>query len=230
MEVGETLARSFEAGGRVALWLIAALAAVALALVVERAIAVGRARINVNEFLAKLRKALIVNRSLREGVKICEEQGGPVPAIVKAGLLKYGRPADEVEMAIEGAVRYETGRLERGLTVLATVARVAPLLGLLGAVLLLAAAFRAAADAGSSLPGPAAVASALAVAAAGLVVAIPLEIAYNYFDSRVNKFGRDIDAATDVLSETLAEMERGDAAAEAALPSAGSGSRSAGKA
>ena len=229
MEVGETLSRAFAAGGQVALWLIAALAAVALALVVERAIAVGRARINVNEFLAKLRKALIVNRSLREAVKVCEEQGGPVPAIVKAGLLKYGRPADEVETAVDGAVGYETGRLERGLSALATVARVAPLLGLLGTVLLLAAAFRAAAAAGAPLPDPAAVAAALAVAAAGLVVAIPLEIAYNYFVSRVNKFGRDIDAATDVLSETLAEMERGDAAPEAARPAVGTGSRSAGK-
>ena len=116
------------------MWFLLGFSVVALAFVIERAIALRRAKINVNEFLAKIRKALIVNRSVRDAIKICEQYRGPVASIMKAGLLKYGQPKDDIEKTIENAALYEMGRLERGLTVLATIANVAPLLGFLGTV------------------------------------------------------------------------------------------------
>lgn len=196
--------------GGVVMWLLLIMSVIALAVIVERLFALWRAKINVNEFLARIRKALIVNRSVREAIKVCEQYRGPVASIMKAGLLKYGQPKDEVEKTIENAALFEMGRLERGLTVLATVANVAPLLGFLGTVTGMIRSFDALAAAGLSNPGLVAsgIKEALTTTAGGLAVAIPVQIMYNYFMSRINKFVRDIETAANMLLETFVEMER----------------------
>lgn len=206
---GGTLVEVLEIGG-VVMWFLLGFSIVALAFTIERAIALRRAKINVNEFLAKIRKALIVNRSVRDAIKICEQYRGPVASIMKAGLLKYGQPKDEIEKTIENAALYEMGRLERGLTVLATIANVAPLLGFLGTVMGMIASFDALAEAGLSNPGLVAVGikEALYTTAGGLAVAVPVQIVYNYFMSRINRFVRDIETAANMLLETFTEMEQ----------------------
>ena len=105
---------------------------------------------------------------------------------------------------------FEMGRLERWLPLLATVANVAPLLGFLGTVTGMIDSFDALAEAG--LSNPALVASgikeALTTTAAGLAVAIPVQLAYNFFMSRINRFVRDIETSANMLLETFGEMER----------------------
>ncbi len=225
-DIGGTFMQYMREGGPVMYPLLAA-SIIALAVAIERFIALRRARINVNEFLAKIRKALLVNRSVREAVKICEQYRGPVASIMKAGLLKYGQPREDLEKTIENAALYEMGRLERGLVVLATVANVAPLLGFLGTVTGMIASFRALAEQGLSNPAAVAdgISEALITTAAGLFIAIPVQLVYNYFTTRINRFVRDIEAATNMLLETFGEMERGgvrvEAAAETPQPAAG---------
>ena len=196
--------------GGVIMWMLLVFSVIALAIIIERFIALWRAKINVNEFLQKIRKALIVNRSVREAVKICEQYRGPVASIMKVGLLKHGQPKEEVEKAIENAAAYEMGRLERGLTVLATTANVAPLLGFLGTVTGMIRSFDALAQAGLSNPGLVAsgIKEALTTTAGGLAVAIPVQIAYNYFMSRIGRFVREIETAANMLLETFGEMQR----------------------
>ncbi|MFP3940042.1 MAG: MotA/TolQ/ExbB proton channel family protein [Thermoanaerobaculia bacterium] len=206
----------FQIGG-IVMWLLLGFSVVALAFIIERAIALRKAKINVNEFLAKIRKALLVNRSVRDAIKICEQYQGPVASIMKAGLVKYGQPKEDIEKTIENAALYEMGRLERGLTVLATVANVAPLLGFLGTVTGMIASFDALAEAGLSNPGLVAlgIKQALYTTAAGLFIAIPTQIAYNFFMSRINRFVRDIETAANMLLEAFTEMEKSGVAPEA---------------
>jgi biopolymer transport protein ExbB len=137
---------------------------------------------------------------------------------MKAGLLKYGQPREEVEKTIENAALYEMGRLERGLIVLATTANVAPLLGFFGTVSGMIKSFEALAEQGLSNPGAVAagISEALVTTAAGLAIAIPVQIAYNYFTTRISRFVRDIESATNMLLETFGEMERGGVRVEAA--------------
>lgn len=203
--------------GGIVMWFLLGFSVVALAFIIERAIALRRANINVNEFLAKIRKALLVNRSVRDAIKICEQYRGPVASIMKAGLVKYGQPKEEIEKTIENAALYEMGRLERGLTVLATVANTAPLLGFLGTVTGMIKSFDALAEAGLSNPGLVAVGikEALYTTATGLFIAIPTQIAYNYFMSRINRFVRDIETAANMLLEAFTEMEKSGVAPEA---------------
>ena len=216
--IGGTLVEVMQTGG-IVMWLLLGFSIVALAFIIERAIALRRAKINVNEFLAKIRKALLVNRSVRDAIKICEQYRGPVASIMKAGLVKYGQPKEEIEKTIENAALYEMGRLERGLTVLATVANVAPLLGFLGTVTGMILSFDALAEAGLSNPGLVAIGikQALYTTAFGLFIAIPVQIAYNFFMSRINRFVRDIETAANMLLEAFTEMEKSGVAPEAPI-------------
>jgi len=209
VNIGGTFWKLMNEGGPV-MWPLLAFSVIAAAVVVERLIALRRARINVHEFLPKVRKALVVNRSIREAVKVCEEYRGPVASILKAGLMKYGQPKEDVEKTIENAALFEMGRLERGLAVLATTANVAPLLGFFGTVTGMMAGFDALAAQGLSNPGAVAtgIKEALTTTAGGLAVAIPTQLAYNYFMSRINKFVRDIETSANMLLETFGEMER----------------------
>jgi biopolymer transport protein ExbB len=215
-KIGGTFMYYMEAGG-ITMWVILAFSIAALAVIIERWWVLHRAGINVNEFLAKIRKALVVNRSVRDAVKICEEYRGPVASVMKAGLLKYGYPKDDVEKTIENAALYELGRLERRLVVLATTANIAPLLGFLGTVTGMIKSFDALAEAGLSNPGLVAkgIMEALITTAAGLFVAIPVQTVYNYFIAKVNKFVRDTESAANMLLETFGELERGGGAAVA---------------
>ena len=204
------------------MWPLLIFSVISLAVMIERFIALQRAGIPVNEFLAKIRKALIVNRSIREAVKVCEQYRGPVASIMKAGLLKYGQPKEDVEKTIENAAMYEMSRLERFLALLATTANVAPLLGFFGTVTGMIKGFDALAQAGLSNPGLVAtgIKEALTTTAAGLFVAIPTQLAYNYFMSRINKFVRDIETSANMLLETFGEMERSGITPEGVAPEA----------
>ena len=221
MITGGTVYGWLQQGG-VVMYILAGFSVVAAAVIGERLWALHRAGINVNEFLAKVRKALMVNRSIREAITVCEEYRGPVASIMKAGLLKFGQPTDDIEKTIENAALYEMSRLERFLVVLATIANVAPLLGFFGTVVGMINAFDALAEAGLSNPGLVAIGIkvALFTTAGGLGVAIPVQLVYNYFMSRINRFVRDIETSTNMLLETFGEMERSGITPEtAAAPS-----------
>jgi biopolymer transport protein ExbB len=204
-----------EQGGPI-MWPLLAFSVLGLAVAIERFFALRKAGVNVNEFLAKVRKALMVNRSLRDAVKLCEQYQGPVASVMKAGLLKFGQPKEDIEKTIENAALFEMGRLERGLSILATVANVAPLLGFLGTVTGMINSFDALAKVGLSNPAAVAagISEALITTAAGLMIAIPIQIIYNYYMARINKFVRDIETAANMLIETFGEMERSGIAPE----------------
>ena len=123
----------YQSGGPVMHALLAC-SLIGLVFIIERAWSLYRAKINTQEFLDRVRTALLKRRNVKEAVTICEEYGGPIANIMKAGLLKYGRPQEEIERTIEAASAHELSRLERGLSVIATVANIAPLLGFLGTV------------------------------------------------------------------------------------------------
>ena len=184
---------------------------IALACIIERLIVFAKAKINVNEFLTKIRKSLLVNRDVKEAIKVCEQYRGPVASVVKAGLLRYGtgHNQEDIEKTPENAALYELDRLEKRLGVLATTANVAPMLGFLGTVTGMIKSFGTLAEQG--LTNPAAVAigisEALITTASGLIIAIPAQLAYNFFTTKVTRFVRDIETASNMLMETFIEMD-----------------------
>jgi len=176
---------------------------------IERFIVFSKAKINVSDFLTKIRKALLVNRNVKEAIKICEQSKGPVASVMKAGLLRYGHTREDVEKTIENAALYELDRLEKRLGVLATTANVAPMLGFLGTVAGMIKSFATLAEQG--LTNPAAVAvgisEALITTATGLIIAIPAQLVYNWYTTKITRFVRDIETASNMLVETFTEMD-----------------------
>jgi biopolymer transport protein ExbB len=93
--------------------------------------------------------------------------------------------------------------------VLATTANVAPMLGFLGTVTGMIKSFATLAEAGLTNPGAVAagISEALITTATGLIVAIPAQLAYNWFNTKITRFVRDIETATNMLMETFIEMD-----------------------
>jgi biopolymer transport protein ExbB len=192
------------------MWPLLALSILGVTVVIWRWWALRQVATNVPGFMKELR-ARLVEGDLAGAIEVCDRSPSPVSAIVKAGLLRHGRPKDEVERALEDASAHELAVLERGLPVLATIAMIAPLLGFLGTVTGMINSFEALASVG--LNNPAAVAKgiseALITTAAGLIIAIPIQMAYNYFVTRVNALVRNMESAANVVLEALSDAEAG---------------------
>ncbi len=196
------------------MWPIFLCSVIAFAIVIERLIRLRQEQIDTKAFMEQISKSLKRNKVM-EALDLCERTGGPIATILKAGILKHDRPRNEIREAIEDASIHEVPRLERNLPVLATVAQVAPLLGLLGTVTGLVTAFQVIEAKATALnpvnPGDLAggIWQALLATTFGLCVAIPTYVAYNYLVSRVDGFVLDMErSATDLLN--ILGEKRGD--------------------
>src|SRR5215468_8925093 len=122
------------ANGGVMLWLILLVSAVAIVVFIERFLHYHRAQINSTEFLNGVRN--VVRRdNVVEAISICDATPGPVARLVKTAILSRDHGRERVREAIEEAGLAEVPRLEEKLNLLATIAQIAPLLGLLGTIL-----------------------------------------------------------------------------------------------
>ncbi len=142
--------------------------------------------------------------SLEATISLADETQGPVAAIVSSGLRRvreFGHSSKDIEKAIATTGSIELGFLERGLVVLATVANVAPMMGFLGTVAGMISAFGAVAEAGqieaSLVAGGIKV--ALITTATGLTIAIPVNIAYNFFVSRIDQLIIDMERGAEAV-------------------------------
>jgi len=184
------------------IWVIMATSAVAVAVFLERLLQYHREQINSGEFLNGVRNVL-KRDNVVEALAICDATPGPVARLVKVAILNRERGRFAVQEALEDAGAWEVPRLEEKLNLLATIAQIAPLMGLLGTVLGFMKVFRGIEDAGLSahvrqLSGG--IWEALICTAAGLAVAIPCYAGYNYLVARINTIVLDMEQ---VSSEIL---------------------------
>ncbi|MDD3726189.1 MAG: MotA/TolQ/ExbB proton channel family protein [Candidatus Ratteibacteria bacterium] len=159
-----------------------------LAIIIERLLSLKNNEIDNEKFIKDIEE-LLKRRKIKEALQLCDEQDKPVPRVIKAGLLKSDRSREEIKEAIDDAANHEIPVLEKYLAIIATIATIAPLLGLLGTVTGVIKAFMVIESKGGLVsPGELAggIWEALVTTVAGLTVAIPAYLAYNYFVSRVN--------------------------------------------
>ena len=191
------------------IWVILLVSAIAVAVFIERVLHFHRAQINSMEFLNGVRNVL-KRANVVEALSICEATPGPVARLVKAAIINRDKGRDGVREALEEAGLIEVPPLEAKLNLLATIAQISPLLGLLGTVLGFIEVFtvlqtRTALPTIQDMAGG--VWQALICTAAGLAVAIPCYAAYNYLVSRVNAIVLDMEKAateiTNILADTL---------------------------
>ena len=199
----------FAAGGPV-MWPILLCSIFALAIILEKIWHLHKAKIDTQEFLENI-LGKMKHHQVKEALQVCDTTKSPIARILKAGILKYDRTRAQIKEAIEDGALYEIPRLEKNLTALATIAHISPLLGLLGTVTGMVRSFQTIQAKASSFhpvsPGDLAggIWEALLTTVAGLIVAIPTFVAYNYLVSRINSFILEMEKASTELVNFLTE-------------------------
>ena len=190
------------------MFLILMCSIIAVAVIIEKIWHLRRAEINTGLFMEDISKTLRRNKIVN-AIDKCNAMPGPIAHIVKAGILKHDRGRSEIKEAIEDAGLHEIPRLEKNLGILATIAHISPLLGLLGTVTGMVRAFQVIEQKSVSLvpvnPGDLAggIWEALITTVAGLAVAIPAYVAYNFLVSKVDGFVLEMEKSATGLVNVL---------------------------
>ena len=195
-----------ENGGPV-IWLILIAAAIAAAVFVERALFCHRSQINSAEFLNGVR-TVVKRGNVVEAISICDATPGPVARLVKAAILSRDLGRERVREAVEEAGLTEVPRLEEKLNLLATIAQIAPLLGLFGTIVGFITVFNTIEEQGLYAHIKLlshGIWQSLICAAAGIAVAIPAHAGYNFLVSRVNKIVLDMERAAGEIVNIVTE-------------------------
>lgn len=169
---------------------------VAATIAIERAVNTRREKVIPAGFDGELRQILARDKPRLESLrKLCATSASPISRILEAGLLRVGRPLTEVEKSMEDATAREMADVRGRIRPLSTVGSIAPLVGLLGTVVGMIVAFRTASQEGLGKGQLMAqgIYLALLTTAAGLVIAIPCLLLAAYYNSKVEKFFREID-------------------------------------
>ena len=195
------------ANGGPVVWLLILISAVAIVVFIERLLHCHRAQINSTEFLNGVRTVLR-RENVVEAISICDATPGPVARLVKTAILARDQGREHVRESLEDTGLVEVPRLEARLDLLATIAQITPLLGLLGTVLGLIRIFMDMEVAGQYAHFndlSKGVWMALISAGAGLAVAIPTQAAHNYLVNRVNLIVLDMERASNEVLRILWE-------------------------
>jgi biopolymer transport protein ExbB len=195
--------------GGLLMWPILACSVIAIAVFAERLLYLHRATIHVGEFLQGLSN-LLQRRNFAEALHESAGTPGPVARVIHAAIIRHDAPRAELREIVQEAGQLEVPKLERFLGVLAALAYVAPLLGLLGTVTGMIDAFGTlSANGGYATVTELSngVYKSLLTTAAGLVVATPTFIAYSYLSSRVNTLMHEMERAGIEVVHMLSDRE-----------------------
>lgn len=193
------------------MWVLVLMAVIALVLFIERTFYLHRGQIRSTAFVDGI-KNILAKRRIVEALTLCEETPGPVAAVVKAALIHAHDDETRMRYAVQEAAVVELPALERRLGSIAAIAQVAPLVGLLGTVLGMAATFHAFMQGGQYATAQAlstGMWQALLATAGSLTVAIPAHLAYHFLHGRVRSLVRDIEwSGNEIMRYLLVDYRR----------------------
>lgn len=201
------LATKYEAGG-IFMHPILACLVLGLAFSLERLWTLSRAKVNTKEFIVKVKDALD-SGGVEAAKEVCANTRGPVASVFHAGLLRAHEGLDASEKAIMTYGGIEMGFLEKGLIWISTFITLAPMLGFTGTVQGMIEAFDAIKEAAQISPAIVAegISIALLTTLFGLVVAMILQVFYNYFVSRIDRLVGDMEESSVELIDALYDMK-----------------------
>lgn len=162
---------------------------IAVYIFVERILTINKANVSSDAFMGKI-KELVLKGDINGAKILCSQHDTPVARMIEKGVVRIGSPLKNIEASIENVAKIEVFRLEKNLSVLATIAGAAPMIGFLGTVVGMVGAFMAIAqEEGSVSPKLLAdgIYTAMVTTVAGLVVGIIAYLGYNFLVTRVSK-------------------------------------------
>jgi biopolymer transport protein ExbB len=199
-----TLLQLFRDGG-IFMWPLLACSVLGLAVILVKFVTLHMAKIRTDQLLDRVRSLVAAGR-VEDAIQLCARTRGPVASILLTGLHLYQEgETDRADQTVTHAGRIEMAFLEKGLVVLATIANVAPLIGFLGTVAGMILAFGAIEMAGEVEATLVAggIKVALITTASGLVIAIPVNIAHNYFVSQIDGLIIDMRQGVQTIHDIL---------------------------
>ncbi len=178
-------------------------------------------KINIDsEWLIQQLALFLQDRKIAETVEYLRAIPGPLPRILEAGMIRFDKDKDEIETAMSNAITEQTPVMERFVSILGTIAVIAPFLGLLGTILGIIKAFQKIAM--TNITGPAVIAEgiyeALYTTAAGLIIAIPAVVFFNYFKGRVGGMISEMEICGNRMVEMIFLARKGEPFPEDLLP------------
>ena len=196
-------------GGQVIILILLIMLAVALFIYFERISAI-KAASKIDENFMNQIKDHVSNGKLDAAKILCAQAKSPAARLIEKGISRIGKPLEDINKAIENAGSLEIYKLEKNVSVLATVAGAAPMIGFLGTVIGMILAFHEmASSSGQAEMGSLAsgIYTAMTTTVAGLIVGIIAYIAYNHLVVRTNKVVHQMEAKSveflDLLNEPV---------------------------
>lgn len=195
-------------------WLMIPLALmllIAIYIFIERLVVLKKASKEDNSFMNRV-KDYIYDGKIDSALNLCKDTQTPSARMIEKGISRLGRPMNDVLVAIENVGNIEIAKLEKGFTIMATIAGGAPMVGFLGTVIGMVEAFFNMASKGdntvnlSDLSGG--IYTAMVTTVAGLIVGVCAYFAYNYLVARLDQIMRKLETKNmeflDLLNEPAA--------------------------
>ena len=182
---------------------LAILSVLCVYIFVERLLVISKASKVDPIFMDRIRDYVKTNE-LKSAINFCRVTNSPASNMIEKGLERLNRPATEVQAALDNAGNLEIAKLEKGLSIMATISSGAPMIGFLGTVLGMVKAFWEMANAGNNIDITllsSGIYEAMVTTVGGLIVGIIAMFAYNFLVAKVD------DVANTLEAQTLAFMD-----------------------
>ncbi|PKH50403.1 biopolymer transporter ExbB [Tenacibaculum sp. Bg11-29] len=196
-------------GGQVIIAILFVLLAVALYIYFERFFAIKAASKVDENFMNQIRDH-VTNGKLESAKALCENTDSPTARLIGKGVSRIGKPLEDINKAIENAGKLEVYQLERNVSVVATIAGAAPMIGFLGTVIGMIVAIHEIANSGGQIDIKLlsdGLYTAMTTTVGGLIVGIIAYIAYNHLVVRTDKVVYQMEAKSveflDLLNEPV---------------------------
>ena len=176
-------------GGQIIIGILFILLAVSLYIYFERFFAIKAASKVDKNFMNQI-KDYVSNGKLEAADALCKKTNSPIARLIEKGISRIGKPLDDINKAIENAGKLEVYQLEKNVSVIATIAGAAPMIGFLGTVIGMIVAIHEIANAGGQIDIKLlsdGLYTAMTTTVAGLIVGIIAYISYNHIVGRTNK-------------------------------------------
>lgn len=200
----QVVKQQFIDGGATFMGIVLACLILGLAISIERIIHLNMATTNTSKLLADVEDAL-GSGGAEAAKEVCRNTRGPVASIFTQGLMRMSEGIEMVEKSIIAYGSVEMGRLEKGMIWISLFISLAPMLGFMGTVIGMIDAFDAIAEAGDVSPALVAdgIKVALLTTVGGLIVAVILQLFYNYLVSKVDSIVNSMEDASISLVDLL---------------------------
>jgi len=198
----------FERGGLM-MYPLALASVLALAIIIERFFSLRKRKVIIPEIISVVEQFSSF-KDMELAKNICTKYNGPLSNLIQLGLENTDLERAEIKELIEDEGRQEVRHLERGMTILETIAVISPLMGLLGTVLGMIKVFGVIKEQGignaAALSGG--ISEALITTVTGLFVGIPVLIFFNYFSRKAENFVLDIEKYSIILIQKIHKISQ----------------------